>query len=66
MDKQDHTVGVSLGNANQVGIDQNGDLSLIHDGPKSKHRFNLGRATKRRITNLQEYLGRLVIHAPEE
>jgi hypothetical protein len=66
MDKQDHTVAVSLGNANQIGIDQNGDLSLIHDGSKSKHRFNLGKATKRRIENLQEYLGRLIVHAVEE
>jgi hypothetical protein len=65
LDKQDHTVAVSLGRSNFVGIDQNNDLSLIHDGPQSKHRFNLGPATQRDISNLQEYLERLKIHCPK-
>jgi hypothetical protein len=64
--KQDHAVAVSLGNGNYIGIDENNDLSLIHDTTRSKYRFNLGPATRKRIDNLQEYLERLKCHAVAE
>lgn len=62
-------VFITLGNNADLGIDHKGDLivrTTYNHGPKPDQQLNLGRATRKRISDIQDYLERLKSFAIEE
>ncbi|RWB40427.1 MAG: hypothetical protein EOQ44_25120 [Mesorhizobium sp.] len=57
------SIYITLGSGQDLGIDDDGHLVLID---YTGYRVDLGRATTRRLDLIQEYVGRLAIHAVEE
>jgi hypothetical protein len=60
------SIGITLGDNQSFAITEGNDLVLCHTNPVQGHGpviANLGPCTKARIEALQDYLGRLKIHA---
>ncbi len=65
--KNDVSLAITLGNQTDLAITLGNDLIIKQEyAPGLSHRINLGRCTKKRIEDLQEYLGRLKCHAVSE
>lgn len=63
MDEEQIAVFIGLGHGVGFGITHGNNLVIgSMDGPQT----NLGRCTRKRIQELQDYLGRLAIHAVPE
>ena len=64
INKQENiSIYISLGSGQDLGITDGGHLVMID---YTGYRIDLGRATKKRIDMIQEYIERLKIHAVEE
>lgn len=55
------SIFITLGGGARLSLTREDDLIVEDDFV----RFSLGRATKQRISNIQEYLERLKIHCPD-
>jgi len=56
---------IGLGNDCDLGIENDRLVIVQRDGPRVVSKIDMGIATERRIKNIQDYLGRLSIHARE-
>lgn len=58
------SIFISMGGRKSIGITHKGDLAIVHsESGNGMEHLLLGKATKEHLSNLQEYLERLKVHA---